>query len=237
MTRVAILQSNYIPWKGYFDIIGSVDVFVVYDDVQYSKNHWHNRNKIKTPSGSQWVTIPVSKENGSFQNIDEIAIAKPFARKHHQTIEQNYRRAPFYPLYESDLKRVYSSVELFDRLSEVNILFLEEISRLLGFRTRFVRSTGLSARGGRTERLIGICRELGATTYLTGPSAADYLDVGLFAAEEIRVEWMDYGGYPTYPQLYGEFDHAVSILDLLMNTGPDARAFMKAPRMAAGALP
>lgn len=227
--RVAILQSCYIPWKGYFDIIGSADIFVIYDDVQYSKNHWHNRNLIKTHSGTQWLTIPVSKGEGAFLPIDEVRISQSFAEKHWRAIEQSYARAPFLSHYKPMFENLYERASDMRSLSEVNYLFMEAITRFLGFNTRFVRSRTLASRGGQTERLVNICSELGATSYITGPSAADYMEQDRFAEAGIAIEWMDYAGYPVYKQLHGPFAHSVSILDLLFNTGPEAHKFMKAP--------
>ena len=227
--RVAILQSAYIPWKGYFDIIGSVDRFVIYDDVQYSKNHWHNRNLIKTKSGTQWLTIPVSKGGSSFQAIDQVVIAQPFVQKHWRSIEHSYRRAPFFETYRAWLAGLYEAVGELDHLSAINRLFLEAICERLDIKTQFVTASEMGINGGQTERLVDICRALGATTYLTGPSAQSYLDVGMFDAAGIAVEWMDYADYPEYGQMHGPFDHAVTILDLLLNVGPEARAYMKSP--------
>ena len=227
--RVAILQSAYIPWKGYFDIIGSVDAFVVYDDVQYSKNHWHNRNQIKTQSGPKWLTVPVSMGKGSFQPIDEVKVAQPFAAKHWRSIEQSYARAPFFSLYREWLADLYSQAAGLDSLSAVNLLFLTAICKQLGIRTRFLSSREMNIGGGQTERLVNICGELHAGTYLSGPSAKSYLDLGQFTAAGIAVEWMDYANYPEYGQLHGPFSHAVSVLDLILNIGPEARNHMKSP--------
>jgi hypothetical protein len=227
--RAAILQSCYIPWKGYFDIIGMVDVFVIYDDVQYSKNHWHNRNLIKTQHGLKWLTVPVSKTDGAHQTIDRMRVAGAFAQKHWETINQAYARAPFYGLYRDKFAALYREAADLERLSALNELFLKAISAELGFETEFVWSSELAVPEGRTERLVEICRKVGATTYLSGPSAASYLETTQFDAAGIGVEWMDYTGYPQYQQLHGGFEHGVSIIDLLMNAGPEARRFMKSP--------
>lgn len=230
--RIAILQSAYIPWKGYFDIIGAVDVFVIYDDVQYSKNHWHNRNLIKTQHGIKWLTVPVSKVEGAFQNIEDVSLPTPFAQKHWRAIQQAYSRAPFFVRYAPQIAALYEQAAEVTNLSQLNVLFLEAITSLLGFKTRFLHSRDLGIVGARTARLNGICKVLGATHYLSGPSARAYLDEGLLGRNGIAVEWMDYSGYPAYPQLHGDFSHHVSILDLIFNTGPDALNFMKAGRAA-----
>lgn len=229
LTRIAILQSCYIPWKGYFDIIGSVDVFVVYDDVQYSKNHWHNRNLIKTQHGTKWLTIPVSKEGSGFANIDSMRVAAPFADKHAQSIGQAYAKAPHFKDFWPWIEELYAAAAPMASLSEINVLFLKAISAKLGFSTRFVSSADIDAGGIKTDRLLAICQQLGGSHYLSGPSAQSYLDVGKMADAGITVEWMDYSGYPPYPQLHGAFEPAVSILDLFFNVGPGARACMKSP--------
>jgi len=230
LTKIAILQSCYVPWKGYFDIIGSVDAFIVYDDVQYSKNHWHNRNLIKTQHGPKWLTIPVSKPDSGFANIDDMRITQPFAARHIQSIRQAYARAPHFEAEWPMVAHLYAQAEAMASLSQVNLLFLEAISDRLGFRTGFVSSATLDAAGSKTDRLLEICQRLGATQYLSGPSAQSYLDVDKMARAGISVEWMNYSGYPVYPQLHGAFDPAVSILDLLFNVGPAARDYMKASR-------
>lgn len=225
--RVAILQSCYIPWKGYFDIIGSSDVFVVYDDVQYSKNHWHNRNIIKGKDGPLWLTIPVSRSGGAFPNIETVAVAQSFAPRHWKTIVQCYARAPFFAPLAKQFEDLYAQAERLGRLSEVNFLFIEAISRMLGFRTEFVWSNSLAPEGVKSDRVLSICRQLGATSYLSGPSARSYLDVAAFADAGVEVKWMNYAGYPEYPQLHGAFSHQVSVIDLIFNTGDQARQFLK----------
>lgn len=224
--RVAILQSCYIPWRGYFDIIGMSDVFVVYDDVQYSKNHWHNRNKIKTANGSHWLTIPVSLPNGLHTTIDKVE-ARAFAGKHWASISQAYARAPCFGQESQWVKDLLSEAGKHHLLSDVNVMLLSEISRKLGITTRFVPSSQLRIEGDQTGRLVDICKHLGARTYLSGPAAKAYLQTDHFSEAGIAVEWMDYAGYPEYPQQHGAFDPAVSIIDLILNTGPDARRFLK----------
>ncbi len=225
--RVAILQSCYIPWKGYFDIIGASDIFVLYDDVQYSKNHWHNRNIIKGKDGPHWLTVPVSKASGSFQNIETVTIAQSFAAKHWKTIVQSYARAPFFAALAKQFEDLYAQAERLERLSEVNFLFIEAISRMLGFQTRFIWSNSLAPEGLKSDRVLSICRQLNATSYLSGPSAQSYLDVESFADAGVEVQWMDYAGYPEYPQLHGPFSHQVSVIDLIFNTGERAGQFLK----------
>jgi hypothetical protein len=225
--RAAILQSCYIPWKGYFDIIATVDVFVVYDDVKYSKNHWHNRNLIKTQHGLKWLTVPVSRGRDGIDSIDNMRIARPFAHKHWRSIAQSYARAPFFKKYSEQLEHCFKIAGSLENLSAVNVLFLKSLCEGLGIRTEIISSRDLMARGAPTERLVNICREIGANIYLSGPSAKAYIDEEAFAKSAVRLEWMDYSRYPHYSQLHGPFAHGVTVLDLILNEGPDAPAFLK----------
>jgi hypothetical protein len=221
---VAIVQSCYVPWKGYFDLIGLVDEFILYDDVQYTTGDWRNRNRIKTPQGSQWLTIPVRRVFG--QRIDEALVTDGrWAGKHWRSLVQSYRTAPCFDRYEAQVADLYATDE--PRLSLVNESFIRELARLLGISTPISRSTDYEAQGARSERVVSLCEQAGATTYLSGPRARAYLDESLFERAGIDVRYMDYEGYPEYPQLYPPFDHAVTVLDLLFSVGPDAPAYLK----------
>lgn len=220
--RVAVLQSNYIPWKGYFDIIHDVDLFVFYDDVQYTTNDWRNRNRIKTAHGPQWLTIPVGKH--MHRLVSEVALPDDgaWAAAHWRKIEDAYRRAPFFDGY-----RGYVRSLLLDRtwtnLSALNQALIVGIARdLLGLTTRFDSSQSYQPQGVKGERLLSLLKQIGARDYVSGPSAKSYLDEQAFAAAGIRVQWKDYAGYPAYAQLHGEFRHDVTVFDLLFHTGPNA---------------
>lgn len=224
--RVAILQSNYIPWKGYFDLMNSVDEFVLYDDMQYTKNDWRNRNKIKTDQGVQWLTIPV-RQTHLAQTIRETETASDLWRtKHWKTLAHAYGGSAHFDEVGALLEPLYlRSAET--RLSAVNHAFIEAINRYLGIATRLRWSSEFQLTGGRSERLVDLCRQTGADTYLTGPSALDYLEPGLFEQAEIAIEVASYAGYPQYPQLHPPFEHGVSVVDLMFNMGRHARDFMK----------
>ncbi len=226
--RIAIIQSCYVPWKGFFDMIGRCDKYVIFDRAQYTKRHWHNRNRIKTAAGLKWLTIPVLSKGRYEQPIDEVEIEKPWTEKHWRALELAYRRAPFFEVFAPTVRNWYERADKEKRLTEVNALFLREIASLLGLRTRIVRDSAYPSHGGKTERLLGIARAAGADRYLSGPSAKAYLDEAVFTAAGIAVEWMSYEGYPEYPQLHGKFEHEVSVLDLLFSTGPDARHYCHA---------
>lgn len=225
--KVFISQSNYIPWKGYFDAINQADVFVLYDDMQYTKGDWRNRNRIKTPAGLQWLSIPVQVKGKFLQKINEAEVQDKFwRRKHWQSIEKNYAKAPFFKEYSPILEALYLS-GTDHQLSRINYSFLKIVTGFLEITTQFKWSSEFELYGDKSQKLLNICKDLRATHYISGPSAHNYLQEDLFNQNGIEVIWMDFSGYPEYPQLFGPFEHAVSILDLLFNTGPAARSFMK----------
>jgi hypothetical protein len=224
--RVAIVQSNYIPWKGYFDLIAAVDEFIFYDDRQYTRGDWRNRNQIKTPQGVQWLTVPVKKKGNYHQEIRHIAIEGTDWINHHlEILRRTYGRAPFLKEVMSFLEPIYK--ECHPTLSDLNHALIHVICQYLNIPTRFTCSWDYVAEGEKTERLIDLCRQAGATEYLSGPLAKNYLDAQGFNAENIQITWFDYEGYPSYPQLWGDFVHEVSILDLLFNCGKEASRYMR----------
>ena len=227
MKKLAIVQSNYIPWKGYFDLIHSVDEFILFDDVQFTRRDWRNRNLIKTPRGLEWLTIPVAAKGQYHQKICDTQISEPgWGATHWRTIEHNYARAPYFELYRPLLEPLYAEGE--PSLSAVNRRFIGAICGILGITTRISWSMDYRPlKEGRTERLVDLCKRAGATEYLSGPSARDYIEPALFEAAGIGLRFYDYAGYPEYPQRFGKFEHGVSVLDLLFNTGPQAPRYMK----------
>lgn len=226
MKRIAIIQSNYIPWKGYFDMIGLCDAFVIYDEVQYTKNDWRNRNLIKTPRGVEWLTIPVRQQTLD-QRIDETFVAQEnWSKKHWNSLVANYSKAPFFGQFETPLKEIYSTVNS-SNLSDINRHFIRKICDILGIQTPFIQSIDLSLTGDKNERLIDAVRKLDGTHYLSGPAARNYLNTDAFTNAGLTVEWMDYAGYTEYDQLYPPFTHGVSILDLIFQVGDDAKNYMK----------
>ncbi|MFZ1831116.1 MAG: WbqC family protein [Candidatus Competibacteraceae bacterium] len=219
--RVAILQSNYIPWKGYFDIIHDVDLFIFYDDVQYTKRDWRNRNKIKTPRGSEWLTVPAN--GGREDLICEVQLSdSKWQASHWKTIKQFYNKSPFFLYYQKLLEDVYLS-NVWTHLSDLNQHLIKIIAHeSLGIKTEFVDSRIYAASAVKQERIIELLVKCGATFYLSGPAAKSYIDEAFFSQAGIELAWKDYSGYPEYPQCFPPFEHGVSILDLLFNVGPDA---------------
>jgi hypothetical protein len=237
--RVAIVQSSYIAWKGYFDLIRAVDEFILLDEVQFTRRDWRSRNRIKTKDGLHWLSIPVRTSGRRFQTIAETTLADhAWPRRHWLTIESAYARAPHFRAYAGPFERLYEDAR-FDRLSEVNHAFTVAVCRALGITTPITWSSDYRARSGRNDRLIDLCVQAGATDYLSGPRARAYIDEAAFGAAGISVQFADYTGYPEYDQVYPPFEHAVSVLDLLFCVGPCARDFMKDLRGAslhAGAI-
>lgn len=226
MKKIAILQSNYIPWKGYFDIINMVDEFILYDEVQYTKNDWRNRNKIKTSQSTQWITIPVRQEHLEQKIKDTKITDKKWQIKHWRAISQNYAKTKYFKEYKDIFENLYLTCDE-EYLSEINYKFITTINQILGIQTKIRWSSEFELFDGQTEKLLGICKQCNADIYLSGPAAKDYFDEELANKENIKVEWMDYSGYPEYSQLFAPFEHGVSILDLIFNEGPNTTKFMK----------
>lgn len=225
---MAIVQSNYIPWKGYFDMIAAVDEFILYDDVQYTRRDWRNRNLIKSPAGLHWLTIPVEVKGKYHQRVRDVVVSDvSWPRTHWRALMHNYARAEHFRRLAPLVERWYAAAGELKQLTEVNELFLRSICDVLGIGTRITRSSDYTLTEGRSERLLDLCAQAGATTYLSGPMARSYLDESLFEAAGVSVRWMSYEGYPEYPQLNPPFEHGVSVLDLLFNTGDVARSYMQ----------
>ena len=223
-----ILQPSYIPWRGYFDQISRADVFVFYDDVQYDKHGWRNRNQIKTAQGRQWLSIPVHSGGVVEKSIPikEVAIdwSKPWNQAHWKALTFAYGRAPYFHEYAELLEPFYQRKDTF--LADFTIALTIALADALGIRsTRFMRSSELNVNGQKTERLVQILTELGVSHYISGPSAQAYIEPDKFASAGIKLEFMQYN-YPEYPQLHPPFDANLSILDLLFMTGPDAMKYI-----------
>lgn len=228
--RVAVLQSNYLPWRGYFDIIHDVDLFIFYDDVQYTVNDWRNRNRVKTANGPVWLTVPVGNQND--RRICDVELRDAsWARKHWRTIEQAYGRAPHFAYGTGFLKDLLARP--WTSLSDLNQTAITTIARdLLGITTVFRDSREFALDGQKGDRLLQLLLSVGATEYVSGPSAQNYLDVDAYARAGVTVHWKDYSTYPEYPQLHGPFVANVSIVDLLVSCGPSAPDYVWGYRAA-----
>ena len=230
---IAVLQSNYLPWKGYFELMRRADLFVLLDSVQSTKNDWRNRNRIKTAQGLRWLTVPI--HHAMHRRIHEVEVASPgWSRKHLRTIEQAYARAPYMIAYRPWLEDLLTRAGAMQRLSDVNRLMLQALARELAIGTPIVRAEDLVPvaaldAAAPDERLVAICAAAGARSYLSGPAASAYLREAIFKQAGLEVYRISYAGFPTYPQLHGPFEHRVSVLDALLMLGPDVgQAFDRA---------
>jgi len=216
--KVAALQSNYIPWKGNFDLINAVDKFIFYDEVQYTKNDWRNRNRIYSKNGLQWLTIPIYKDAVK-QKVSEVMLNdQSWQEKHFKTLNLTYKSAPFFHQLESLLINIYRENQ-WQRLIDLNRYILKKLSGIIGIQTTFLDSNDYELKGDKVDKLLGLLMQVGATEYISGPSGKDYLNSSkpLFEAQNIKLTYMDYSNYPTYEQLQQEFVHEVSLLDTIAN--------------------
>lgn len=218
---VVVLQSNYIPWKGYFDLIHDADFFIFYDDLQFTKNDWRNRNKIKTSKSVEWITIPVGPDNHRL--ICDVQVRDfSWQAKHWMTIKQNYSKTPFFNHYKDFFKDFYLGKQ-WRNLSELNQYLIASIAtEFLGMKLEFQDSRQYTLNGKKLERLLELVVKSEAKRYVSGPAAKDYIEASYFENAGIELIWKDYSGYPEYTQRYPPFEHGVSILDLLFNVGQDA---------------
>ena len=227
LKRVAIVQSNYLPWKGYFDMIAAVDEFILFDDVQYTRRDWRNRNLIKTPHGTKWLTVPVQVKGKYKQTIRQTKVDGTDWRAAHWTaLQLNYGRAPFFDEVFEMLAPFYTGPAV-THLSEINRQLISMVCKYLGIETKISSTGDYTMVEGKSLRLADLCVQADAKEYVSGPSAKGYIDADMFKARDIALSWFDYSGYPTYPQLWGDFTHQVSIVDLLFNCGRDSGTYMK----------
>lgn len=225
MKTLVVLQSNYIPWKGYFDLIHDADVFIFYDDLQFTKNDWRNRNKIKTIKGSKWLSIPVGTSANRL--ICEVALDDAgWQRSHWDSLRQQYEKRPYFKLYRSFFESVYLGKQ-WKNLSELNQFLIRHISHeILKISTQFLDSREFELDGQKLDRLLDLVVKSKATRYISGPAAKDYIQPERFEALGIDLVWKDYSNYPEYPQAHPPFEHGVTILDLLFNVGPEAPQYI-----------
>ena len=224
--KVGIIQSNYIPWRGYFDLIDDVDLFIFYDDVQYAKHSWRNRNKIKTQNGLIWLTVPVlfSLNTGTLIQSAKIDYSSNWVKKHVDSIKFSYSKAPFFKMYSEDFFDILN--QKFETISELNLNINKWIIEKLDIGTKIKMSSEFNGVGSKTDRLIDILTKARATSYLSGPAAKDYLEIEKFKKAGIDLEYKVYEYYE-YPQRYGKFEPNVSVLDLLFNCGEDSKDYLK----------
>jgi hypothetical protein len=227
MKKIAIIQSNYIPWKGYFDLIAAVDEFILYDDMQFTRRDWRNRNMIKTPQGVQWLSVPVKVKGKFYQSICETEIDDVnWAESHWKALIHNYCRALYFEEIASIFEPFYKQYK-YTHLSVLNRELIEVVCSYLGIKTKINDSSCYKLVEGKSVRLADLCLQAGGTEYISGPAAKDYIEEHAFVERGIKLSWFDYDNYPEYPQLWGKFTHNVSILDLLFNCGKKSLDYMK----------
>ena len=223
---IGILQPGYLPWLGFFEQLHHSDVFVLYDDVQYDKNGWRNRNRIKTADGIRWLTVPVQASLSGQTLIHQVKIDhnSNWARKHLLSISQSYSKAPFYRDYLPLFEEAYS--RQWDHLIDLDLHFISKLAQALGLDTRkLVRSSTIAIEGDTSGRLINICRKFGADIFYEGAAGRDYIDTEAFATAGVTVRFQDYH-HPTYRQLHGGFTPYLSVIDLLFNHGPESLSIL-----------
>lgn len=224
--KILITQSNYIPWKGYFHSIKKVDKFVVFDDMQYTKRDWRNRNLIKTPQGLKWLTIPVIVKGKFNQPINETKISDDkWNLKHLNILKENYKKAEHYKEVIDWIESLYINCR-YEYLTDINQYFIYRINEFLNINTEILNSKKFNLDEDRNYRLVKICKELNASEYYTGPAAKNYLDEALFSKNDILLNYFDYSAFKEYKQINGAFEHSVSIIDLIFNIGEDAYKYI-----------
>jgi len=232
MTTLVVLQPSYLPWLGFFDQFDRADIFVYYDDVGFDKNGWRNRNRIKTPRGPLWLTVPVLTAGRIGQPIVDVDIdnGQPWARKHVRSVREAYAKAPFAKRHLEELEALLA--QPWARLVDLDLALTAAMCRWLDLTSiRVMRSSEIGITGERSARLLALCRHVGADHYLSGNAAQDYLDLALFEAHGIRVSWQNYR-HPVYPQLHGPFVPYLSALDLILNLGPESLNIVRRGREA-----
>jgi hypothetical protein len=226
MKTIAVVQSNFVPWRGYFDLIGSVDEFILFDDVQYTRRDWRNRNLIKSPKGKEWLTVPVEVKGKFEQKICETRIANASWRLDHlKALTYNYKKSPFFCEVMEFLAPIYGQIEV-THLSVLNKSLIVAICNYLAIRTPITESSNFNLINGKSARLVDLCLQAGATHYVSGPAARPYLSEELFRDRGVEVIWFGYDGYHEYPQQWGDFIPNLSIVDLLFNCGKNSNFFM-----------
>ena len=225
MTKVAILQSNYIPWKGVFDMIHQVDKFVFFEDVDYTKRDWRTRNFVKTENGQTMLAVPVKKAPRGTKIFEiEISNDGKWQEKHYNIMRLAYSKAKYFEEFKWLIDEIYKKNN-FSSISEFNISCTKLLCKVLGIQAEFINSVDLGTIGNKDDKVLEICKKVGATHYLSGPAARDYIDEGKFKDAQITLEYMNYN-YREYPQLHGEFNHYVSVIDLIFNCGENSKDFI-----------
>ncbi|HAG51110.1 MAG: hypothetical protein A2X87_04490 [Deltaproteobacteria bacterium GWC2_42_51] len=229
--RIGILQPGYLPWLGFFEQMYKSDVFVIYDDVQYDKQGWRNRNRIKTANGVQWLTVPVLVKFEDNHLVNEIKIDNKlnWRKKHLFSIKQNYSKAQYFKKYIDIFEEAYSKE--WEYLVDIDIYFILKLAECLGMGDKkIIKSSTLSVTGDRIERLVNICKLYNADIFYEGAAGKNYIDDSHFAKNGIKVEYQDYK-HPVYNQLHGDFVPYLSVIDILFNNGDKSLLILANPNL------
>ena len=222
---VSIHQPQYLPWLGYFSKIDRSDTFIFLDNVQFKKNEWQNRNRIRTAEGWQWITVPVLHK--FLQKISEVEINNTvqWNKKHLNALITNYSKAPFFKEYIGFFEQAYA--QDWKYLVDINIHIIQNLVKLMGIpNKKLILASKFESREGPNERLVDLCGQVGGDIYLSGKDGAQYMDLDIFEKEGIKIIFQDYK-HPQYPQLFGSFEPYISILDLLFNCGPESLSILR----------
>jgi len=227
--RGTILQPTYLPWIGYFEMINSSDVFIVFDHVQFERKSWQQRNKIKTANGIAYLTVPVQKAHRETK-ISEIKISyegyNPF-EKHWKTIELSYKKAPYFEKYKPYFEKIYSKKYVL--LRDLNVDIIKLISDILGVKKKIIFSSEFNLKDGgmgKSEKVINLCKKAGIDHLYDAKGAEDFLDRVLFQKEGISIDFQEFL-HPEYPQLWGKFAPYLSVIDLIFNQGDKSLDIIK----------
>ena len=227
MNSIIITQSNYIPWKGFFRGMINATHFVYYDEMQYTKRDWRNRNILISEGGPKWITIPVKTKGNFFQKISDVYVSdKEWGKNHWNFIENNYKSSPFFETYKNIFQPLYLN-PVSENLSEINLSFIKVILSLLEIDIKIISSKEFKLKGDKTEKLLNICKELNADNYITGSAAKNYINSDLFESNSININYLNYNDFKEYKQNWNGFDHNVSILDMFFNLGYDTIKHLK----------
>jgi hypothetical protein len=231
MTLCCVMQPTYLPWIGYFDLIDQSDSFIFLDNVQFEKQSWQQRNRIRTHKGLEWLTVPIFIKGRSVQLIKdvEIVLSDKFYLKHLRKIEINYRQAPYFKKYYPEFREI-----LLDHapiLHELNIKLIEWLSYVMGINAKFIVSSALSGQGKRSAILVDLCKKMEADNYLSTAGSRGYLiaDYQMFSDAAIKV-WLHNYEHPEYRQLYSSFIPYASVIDLLFNEGERSLEIIRSGR-------
>lgn len=227
MTRVAIMQPTYLPWSGYFGLMQAVDVFVLLDSVQFARRSWQQRNQIKTANGAQWLSVPVLSKGKRDQLICEVELDKSsgFAATHRRSIEMSYAKTPHFKQYADTLLPLLDNSS--PLLADMTIALIMRLKAQLGIKTRVLRSSELDGSGAKADLLTSLCKQIGATAYVSPPGSKVYLvESNAFKTIDVPVQYYEFN-HPEYPQPFGEFLPYMSIIDMLFNCGERSSALIQ----------